>query len=106
MDYRLRVTPWARGLSLRVTTQGALEVVAPRRGGRRTGTRHAGGARHRRLTVEQAHGHPPLLEQPDAGVAECPVQDQARPELRLGVRAIVGARHGALAHPAREPRPA
>jgi predicted metal-dependent hydrolase len=36
MDYRLRVTPWARGLSLRVTAQGALEVVAPRRVGRRT----------------------------------------------------------------------
>jgi predicted metal-dependent hydrolase len=30
------VTPWARGLSLRVTAQGALEVVAPRRVGRRT----------------------------------------------------------------------
>jgi len=36
MDYRLRVTPWARGLSLRVTAQGALEVVAPRRVGQRT----------------------------------------------------------------------
>jgi len=36
MEYRLRVTPWARGLSLRVTAQGALEVVAPRRVGRRT----------------------------------------------------------------------
>ncbi len=36
MDYRLRVTRWARGLSLRVTAQGALEVVAPRRVGRRT----------------------------------------------------------------------
>lgn len=36
MDYRLRVSPWARGLSLRVTAQGALEVVAPRRVGRRT----------------------------------------------------------------------
>lgn len=36
MDYRLRVTPWARGLSLRVTAQGTLEVVAPRRVGQRT----------------------------------------------------------------------
>ena len=36
MDYRLRVSPWARGLSLRVTAQGALEVGAPRRVGQRT----------------------------------------------------------------------
>lgn len=36
MTYRLRVSPWARGLSLRVTAQGALEVVAPRRVGPRT----------------------------------------------------------------------
>ncbi len=36
MDYRLRVSRWARGLSLRVTLEGALEVVSPRRVGRRT----------------------------------------------------------------------
>ena len=36
MDYRLRVTPWARGISLRVTVTGALEVVAPRRYSPRT----------------------------------------------------------------------
>jgi len=36
MDYRLRVTPWARGISLRVTVAGALEVVAPRRYSPRT----------------------------------------------------------------------
>jgi predicted metal-dependent hydrolase len=35
-DYRLRVTPWARGISLRVTVTGALEVVAPRRYSPRT----------------------------------------------------------------------
>jgi predicted metal-dependent hydrolase len=35
-DYRLRVTPWARGISLRVTAAGALEVVAPRRYSPRT----------------------------------------------------------------------
>ncbi len=29
--YRLRVSPWARTLSLRVTTRGGLEVIAPRR---------------------------------------------------------------------------
>jgi len=39
MDYRLRVTSWARGISLRVTVAGALEVVAPRRYGARTITR-------------------------------------------------------------------
>jgi len=38
-DYRLRVTPWARGISLRVTVAGALEVVAPRRYSPRTITR-------------------------------------------------------------------
>jgi len=31
IDYRLRVTRWARGISLRITATGALEVVAPRR---------------------------------------------------------------------------
>ncbi len=31
MDYRLRVSPWARTLSLRVTARGDLEVIAPRR---------------------------------------------------------------------------
>jgi predicted metal-dependent hydrolase len=36
MNYRLRVTPWARGISLLVTLTGALEVVAPRRYGLRT----------------------------------------------------------------------
>jgi len=36
MDYRLRVTPWARGISLRVTATGALEVVARRRYSPRT----------------------------------------------------------------------
>jgi len=36
MDYRLRVTPWARGISLRVTVTGSLEVVAPRRYSPRT----------------------------------------------------------------------
>jgi predicted metal-dependent hydrolase len=36
MDYRLRVTPWARGISLRVTVSGALEIVAPRRYAPRT----------------------------------------------------------------------
>jgi predicted metal-dependent hydrolase len=36
MDYRLRVTPWARGISLRVTVAGALEVVVPRRYSPRT----------------------------------------------------------------------
>jgi predicted metal-dependent hydrolase len=35
-DYRLRVTPWARGISLRVTVTGALEVIAPRRYSPRT----------------------------------------------------------------------
>lgn len=39
MDYRLRVTPWARGISLRVTVSGGLEVVAPRRYSPRTITR-------------------------------------------------------------------
>jgi predicted metal-dependent hydrolase len=34
--YRLRVTPWARGISLRVTLAGDLEVVAPRRYAPRT----------------------------------------------------------------------
>ncbi len=36
MDYRLRVTGWARTTYLRVTLQGALEVIAPRRIGQRT----------------------------------------------------------------------
>jgi predicted metal-dependent hydrolase len=36
LSYRLRVTPWARGISLRVTLAGALEVIAPRRYGPRT----------------------------------------------------------------------
>jgi predicted metal-dependent hydrolase len=36
IEYRLRVTPWARGISLRVTATGALEVVAPRRYSPRT----------------------------------------------------------------------
>ncbi len=36
MDYRLRVTPWARGISLRVTLAVGLEVVAPRRYSTRT----------------------------------------------------------------------
>jgi predicted metal-dependent hydrolase len=39
MNYRLRVTPWAQGISLRVTVTGALEVVAPRRYSPRTITR-------------------------------------------------------------------
>jgi len=39
MTYRLRVTPWARGISLRVTATGALEIVTPRRYGPRTITR-------------------------------------------------------------------
>jgi hypothetical protein len=39
MEYRLRVTPWARGISLRVTVTGALEVVAPRHYSPRTITR-------------------------------------------------------------------
>jgi predicted metal-dependent hydrolase len=39
LDYRLRVAPWARGISLRVTVTGALEVVAPRRYSPRTITR-------------------------------------------------------------------
>ena len=34
-DYRLRVTSWARGISLRVTLAGIVEVVAPRRYSRR-----------------------------------------------------------------------
>jgi predicted metal-dependent hydrolase len=36
LEYRLRVTRWARGISLRVTVTGALEVVAPRRYSPRT----------------------------------------------------------------------
>jgi len=36
MDYRLRVTRWARGISLRVTVTGTLEVVTPRRYSPRT----------------------------------------------------------------------
>lgn len=36
MDYRLRVARWARGISLRVTAAGSLEVVAPRRYAPRT----------------------------------------------------------------------
>lgn len=36
LEYRLRVTPWARGISLRVTGTGALEVIAPRRYSPRT----------------------------------------------------------------------
>jgi hypothetical protein len=36
MDYRLRVSPWARALSLRVGVEGRLEVIAPRRYSRRT----------------------------------------------------------------------
>ena len=36
MDYRFRVTPWARGISLRVTATGAVEVVARRRYSPRT----------------------------------------------------------------------
>ncbi len=36
MDYRLRVAAWARTTYLRVTLEGALEVIAPRRIGRRT----------------------------------------------------------------------
>ena len=36
MDYRLRVSRWARGISLRVTLTGAVEVVAPRRYSPRT----------------------------------------------------------------------
>lgn len=35
MTYRLRVTPWVRRLSLRVTLQGTIEIIAPRRIGRR-----------------------------------------------------------------------
>jgi predicted metal-dependent hydrolase len=35
-DYRLRVSRWARGISLRVTLAGAVEVVAPRRYSPRT----------------------------------------------------------------------
>jgi len=36
VDYRLRVSPWARALSLRVTLRGGLEVIAPRRYSSRT----------------------------------------------------------------------
>ncbi|RPI07340.1 MAG: M48 family peptidase [Zetaproteobacteria bacterium] len=36
MEYRLRIAPWARGISLRVTLTGAVEVVAPRRYSPRT----------------------------------------------------------------------
>jgi hypothetical protein len=36
MEYRLRVSPWARALSLRVGVEGRLEVIAPRRYSRRT----------------------------------------------------------------------
>jgi predicted metal-dependent hydrolase len=36
MDYRLRIAPWARGISLRVTLAGTVEVVAPRRYSPRT----------------------------------------------------------------------
>jgi predicted metal-dependent hydrolase len=31
MEYRLRVSRWARGLSLRVTARGGVEVIGPRR---------------------------------------------------------------------------
>jgi predicted metal-dependent hydrolase len=36
MEYRLRVSRWARGLSLRVTARGGLEVIGPRRYSPRT----------------------------------------------------------------------
>ncbi len=36
LDYRLRVSRWARGISLRVTEDARLEVIAPRRIGART----------------------------------------------------------------------
>jgi predicted metal-dependent hydrolase len=36
MDYRVRVSRWARGLSLRVTARGGLEVIGPRRYSPRT----------------------------------------------------------------------
>ena len=51
IDYRLRVTPWARGISLRVTATGALEIVAPRRYSPRTITRILV---HERAWIERA----------------------------------------------------
>jgi hypothetical protein len=51
MEYRLRVSPWARGLSLRVGVEGRLEVIAPRRYSRRT---IAGVLARERVWIERA----------------------------------------------------
>jgi predicted metal-dependent hydrolase len=51
MEYRLRVTRWARGLSLRVTAGGRLEVIGPRRYSPRT---IAGVLRRERAWIESA----------------------------------------------------
>lgn len=51
MEYRLRVSPWARALSLRVGVEGRLEVIAPRRYSRRT---IAGVLARERVWIERA----------------------------------------------------
>ena len=51
MEYRLRVSPWVRTLSLRVGVEGRLEVIAPRRYSRRT---IAGVLARERVWIERA----------------------------------------------------
>ncbi len=101
MDYRLRVSRWARGLSLRVTLEGALEVVTPRRVGRRTIARvlsqeqawiqaalAEAEARRRVLPPPQVWTVPPIIALPAVGTHWTVV---LRPSAARGVRIHPGA---------------
>ncbi len=96
MDYRLRVSRWARGLSLRVTLEGALEVVTPRRVGRRTIARvlsqeqtwiraalAEAAARRRALPPPPAWTVPPVIDLPAMGMHWTVA---LRPSVARGVR--------------------
>jgi hypothetical protein len=98
MDYRLRVTPWARGISLRVTATGALEIVAPRRYSPRTITRilmreaawiqsaqAAAAARRQGMPPPSVWHLPPEISLPAVGTRWTVT---ARPTAARGVRVI------------------
>ena len=76
-----------------------------RLGRRWPGTREPRGMRGTRFAPEQPDAPGRLVQQPGAGVAEGAVQDQARAQLGLRVRPLVGQRDGAVDRPARQHRP-
>lgn len=82
MNYRLRVSPWVRRLSLRVTLEGTIEITSPRRIGRRAITQVLAqeqgwiqaalaevGARRATLPPPPAWTVPPTIALPAVGTA-------------------------------------